>query len=76
MDEIPNPGELKNMIKSALAFSNPDNEFDYLKNLLKYSLKGSEITLDKLYNAGFTVREIEVLTGVSKSQVARELKGK
>ena len=76
MDEIPNPGELKNMIKISLAFSAPDNEYDYLRRLLKYVVKNSEeVGLKELYNIGFTIREIEVLTGISKSQVARELKG-
>lgn len=76
MDEIPNPGELKNMIKVSLAFSDPTNEFDYLKRLLKYTIKNpKDINLKKLYSMGFTVREIEVLTGISKSQVSRELKG-
>ena len=76
MNEIPNPGELKNMIRVSLAFSDPTNEFDYLKRLLKYTVKNpSNIELKELQNMGFTVREIEVLTGISKSQVSRELKG-
>lgn len=29
----------------------------------------------ELKNEGFTVREIEILTGISKSSVSRELKG-
>ncbi len=32
-DEIPYPGDLKNMIKTSLAFSDPNQEFDYLKRL-------------------------------------------
>lgn len=76
MNEIPNPGELKNMIRVSLAFSDPTNEFDYLKRLLKYTVKNpSNIELKELQNMGFTVREIQVLTGISKSQVSRELKG-
>ncbi|CAD5899673.1 conserved hypothetical protein [Carnobacterium maltaromaticum] len=76
INEIPNPGELKNMIRVSLAFSDPTNEFDYLKRLLKYTVKNpSNIELKELQNMGFTVREIEVLTGISKSQVSRELKG-
>lgn len=76
MNEIPNPGELKNMIKVSLAFSDPTDEFDYLKRLLKYAVKNSSnIDLRELYDMGFTVREMEVLTGISKSQVSRELKG-
>ncbi len=29
----------------------------------------------ELKNEGFTLREIEILTGISKSSVSRELKG-
>lgn len=75
MKEIPNPGELKNIIRVSLAFSDPTNEFDYLKRLLKLIVKNSNnINLKELQLMGFTVREIEVLTGISKSQVSRELK--
>lgn len=76
MDEIPNPGELKNLIKVSLAFSDPNNPFDYLRRLLKSAKKLSgDFNLEDLQKWGFTVREIEVLTGISKSQVSRELKG-
>jgi Cdc6-like AAA superfamily ATPase len=75
MDKIPYPGDLENLIKTSLAFSLPNNEFDYLRNLLLAALSKDEFpTLDELNNLGFTVREIEILTGVSKSQVSRELK--
>ncbi|PIT88516.1 MAG: AAA family ATPase [Candidatus Magasanikbacteria bacterium CG10_big_fil_rev_8_21_14_0_10_36_32] len=74
LDHIPYPGDLKNIIKTALAFSDPNNEYDYLKKLYEsiYS-KDNVINLKKLQHGGFTVREIEILTGVSKSQVSREL---
>ena len=36
--------------------------------------KDQNIDLKELQKLGFTVREIEILTGVSKSQVSRELK--
>ncbi|MGX8177362.1 AAA family ATPase [Exiguobacterium artemiae] len=76
IDPIPNPGELKNIIKISLAFSDPSNEYDYLKRLLRYTLeKNEEIELKKLHQMGFTLREIEILTGISKSQVSRDLKG-
>lgn len=75
MKEIPNPGELKNIIRVSLAFSDPTNEFDYLKRLLKLIVKNpNNINLKELQTMGFTVREIEILTGISKSQVSRELK--
>ena len=75
MDQIPYPGELKNLIKTSLAFSDPVSEFDYLKRLYVTINKGeSDNYLKDMQNKGFTLREIEILTGVSKSQVARELK--
>lgn len=33
MNPILSPGELKNIIKTSLAFSDSSNEFDYLKRL-------------------------------------------
>lgn len=76
METIPNPGELKNLIKVSLAFSDPNNSFDYLRRLLQTTQNLSdENVLKELKEKGFTVREIEILTGISKSQVARELKG-
>ena len=72
MDTIPYPGELKNLIKTSLAFSDPSNEYDYLKKLYFSNSKNKDLKL--MQNSGFTVREIEILTGISKSQVSRELK--
>lgn len=74
MDEIPYPGELKNIIKTSLAFSDPNNEYDYLKKLYEtINLKSKDTTLKTMQSDGFSVREIEILTGISKSQVARDL---
>lgn len=73
MNPVLSPGELKNEIKTCIAFSSSSDEFDYLKRLY-VGLCNCEIELKKLQEQGFTVREIEVLTGVSKSKVARELK--
>ncbi|WP_455757502.1 AAA family ATPase [Sulfurimonas sp.] len=75
MDVIPYPGELKNLIKTSIAFSDSNNEYDYLKKLyINVSKNNENMNLKQLQNSGFTVREIEILTGVSKSQVSRELK--
>lgn len=71
---IPYPGELKNIIRSAIAFSNPSDEYDYLRRLYKEITGISEMSVKQLQLQGFTVREIELLTGISKSQVSRELK--
>ena len=74
MEHIPYPGELKNLIKTALAFSDSTSEYDYLKKLYETIKPKTEAGDFKfLQDNGFTVREIEVLTGISKSQVSREL---
>ena len=76
MDTIPYPGELKNLIKSSIAFSDPSNEYDYLKKFMNAIGKNiNEIDIKNLQNNGFTVREIEMIIGVSKSKVSRDLKG-
>lgn len=73
---LPYPGDLKNLIKTSLAFSSPNSEYDYLKKLFGFLADESLLSnIIKLKNMGFTVREIEILTGISKSQVSRELKG-
>lgn len=73
---IPMPGDLKNILKTAIAFSDPLNPYDYLKrlyyNIRKY--KGIEELL-YLNERGLTLREIEIVTGISKSEISRILKG-
>lgn len=74
MDIIPYPGELKNLIKISLAFSDSSDEFDYLKKLYINTSSNNKFDLKIMNENGFTFREIEILTGISKSQVSRELK--
>ncbi|MDB5160196.1 MAG: putative ATPase [Candidatus Saccharibacteria bacterium] len=72
--DMPYPGDLKNVIKTSLAFSDPTSEYDYLKKLYEnVHPVGGDIDLSTLKKDGFTVREIEILTGKSKSQVSRDL---
>ena len=73
MSPIPYPGELKNIIRASVAFSNPSDEFDYLKRFYK-AVYTEPTDIHVMQSQGFTVREIEILTGISKSQVSRELK--
>lgn len=74
-DTIPYPGDLKNIIKTAIAFSSPTDGTDYFRRLY-YAVCGEKPEdLKKLQTQNFTVREIEILTQKSKSSVARELKG-
>ena len=77
LTNIPYPGELKNIIRTALAFSEPNSEFDYLKRLYNAILlqeKIKELSIKELKDRGFTVRDIEKLTGVPKSNISRMLK--
>lgn len=73
-DTLPYPGELKNLIKVSLAFSDPDKEFDYLKRIYVSLNRDDSENLKNIQNKGLTIREIEILTGVSRSQVSRKLK--
>lgn len=73
-NKLPSAGELKNIIKTAIAFSDENNSYEYLRRLYN-SINGNieQKSLEQLYEQGFTVREIEKLTGEAKSSVARKL---
>lgn len=73
-ETLPYPGDLKNIIKTAVVFSNSEDKFDYFRRLYLAVCGKMPIDPKVLQMEGFTVREIEILTGVSKSSVARELK--
>lgn len=71
---LPYPGELKNIIKTSLAFSDKNIEHDYLRRLYNNLIGNLEQTdITQLSTQGFTVREIEKLKGESKSTVSRKL---
>lgn len=73
-DSLPYPGELKNIIRTSLAFSDTNSEYDYLRRLYNSLIGNLERTeIAQLYAKGFTIREIEKLTGEPKSTVARKL---
>ena len=73
-ENLPYPGELKNVIKTSIAFSNQDYEYDYLRRLYNNLIGNLDYEdINKLHREGFTVREIEKLKGESKSTVARKL---
>ena len=75
MNPIPHPGDLKNIIRTSIAFSNPNDGLDYFRRLYVNAIGVIPDNLNVLKDQGFTVREIEILTGISKSSVSRELKG-
>ncbi len=74
MSPIPYPGELKNIIKTAIAFSSPNDGMDYFRRLYCMVCGEKPEDLNKLKLQRFTIREIEILTQKSKSSVSRELK--
>ena len=76
IDNIPYPGDLKQIIKTSVAFSNEANEYDYLRKIYMALNDDNEIDIQKLSNEGYTTREIEILTRIPKSSVSRKLKEK
>ena len=72
---LPYPGEMKNILKIAVAFSGQEDEYGYLKKIYLSLNNGVQPKVTDLSEKGFTTREIEILTSVSKSQVSRIMKG-
>ena len=74
LEEMPYPGDLKNIIKTAGAVSDPADGQDYFRRLY-YGVCGyAPEDIKLLQEQKFTVREIEILTKKSKSSVSRLLK--
>ena len=74
MEPIPYPGDLKNIIRTAVAFSDPDDGMDYFRRLYYAVNSKQPQDLKKLKSQKFTIREIEILSRIPRSTVARELK--
>lgn len=73
MNDDISPAELKNIIKTSIAFSS--SKSDYLKNIYLKLYPNPSLDLEYLKKEGFTLREIENLTGTSKSKASRILNG-
>ena len=73
--KLPCPADLRKIIKADITFGDATIECDYLKNIYKSFVGSTPDDLHKLQTQGFTVREIEILSGISKSQVSRILNG-
>ena len=72
---IPRPGDLLNLIRTAVAFSDPSDGTDYFRRLYSAVSKGAMPDESFLKAQGFTIREIAMLTKKSKSDVGRILTG-
>ncbi len=70
---MPFPGDLQNLIRTAVAFSDPSDGTDYFRRLYAAVHKGAPGDEASLRNQGFTVREIGILKKQSKSAVGRAL---
>ena len=57
-----------------MAFSDPNNPYDYLRRLFEALSPSTDMSVTSLSSLGFTVREIEALTGTPRSTVSRMLK--
>jgi complete genome len=75
MKKIPYPGDLKQIIKTAIAFCDDSSEYDYLRKMYinLYGLSGA-IDIQDLSTQGYTTREIEILSKIPKSSVSRKLR--
>lgn len=75
LDAIPYPGDLKQLIKTSIAFSDVTGEYDYLRKIY-LTLNGITTipNIQKLSEEGYTTREIEILTRIPKSSVSRKLR--
>ena len=75
LESIPFPGDLKQTIKTCVAFSDESNAYDYLRKIY-LALNGNpdNIDLQQLKDNGYTTREIEILSRIPRSSVSRKLK--
>lgn len=70
---IPYPGDLRNIIRTSVAFSDPKDGLDYLRRIYAAIVGSVDLDVKALSEKGFTVREIGILCKKSKSGVGREL---
>lgn len=75
LDAIPFPGDLKQIIKTAVVFSDESNEYDYLRKIyLALNDNPDTVDIQELKESGYTTREIEILSRIPRSSVSRKLK--
>ena len=62
--DVPGPGDLRNLIKVSLAFSDPDDPYDYLRQLF-IRLYGDILAVN---NHKFTQRELDILYKIQEEE--------
>lgn len=72
-EALPYPAELKNIIKTSISFSNPDNPYDYFRRLFLSINKKNSLDIQELKHQGYTLREMEILTASPRSTISRKL---
>lgn len=73
---LPNPGELKNSIRVAVALSEKDNSSSLFSEIARRVSPAIRLDENNLRNLGFTIREIEQITGTPKSSLSRRFREK
>ena len=75
LESIPFPGDLKQIIRTSIAFSDSSNEYDYLRKIyLALNNNPEVVDIQKLSDEGYTTREIEILSRIPRSSVSRKLR--
>lgn len=76
LPEIPLPGDMKQIIKTAIAFCDETYKFDYLRKIyLSLNNNPQSVNIQELSEQGYTTREIEILSKIPRSSVSRKLNG-
>lgn len=76
LEEIPYPGDLEPLIRTAIAFSDESSQYDYLRKIYQAFYEKNVLTdIQQLSQQGYTTREIEILTKIPKSSVSRKING-
>lgn len=73
-DNLPYPGDLKNLVESSIAFTDKNDKYGYLRRLYNNFVGINDI--DYMKENGLTLREISIITKKSISSISRELKEK
>lgn len=68
---LPYPGDMYNIIRSSLAFCDSTKPYSYFLNLYDKLIDNDINDIKKMSDKGLSVRDIEKLTGISKSSVSR-----